>query len=194
MSLITIRPGVTLRDDAAASFVRLERALGRQVDVNRTTESWSDQMQRYAAWLAYQNGTGPKTARALHPRDSLHVYKPDTDKGGTAWDTDERGGVLDEHGWIADVAGEPWHREYRISHDQHLHDTVRPYTEEDDMADTRSIITASAAGVKYELLRGSKRSISKAEWDAMRACEKQGGPKLAVATVPQATLDAIPGK
>lgn len=199
MSLVHVRAGVVLRDDAARSFRRLELDLGRRVDVNRTTETWDQQMQRHLAYLAYRAGTGPWAPYAVHPRDSNHVYKTTTDTGGTAWDTDERGATLVEHGWIADVAGEPWHREYRPHLDRHRFDpepantTATALYEEDEM-DTRSIITVSSKATKFELLRGSKRSIGKAEWDAMREVESAGGPKLAVAIVSQATLDAIPGK
>lgn len=65
-------------------------------------------------------------------------------------------------------------------------------SEDEEMA--RSIITKSSADVKFELGAGSKRSISQAEWAAMRAVEKAGGPTLAVGIVDQATLDGIPGK
>lgn len=81
--------------------------------------------------------------------------------------------------------------------------TVAPLvTQEDDMATTRSFITESAPAAKFELTPGRKRSISKAEWDALRALEgqaKQDNPadpafRMVVATVPKATLDGIPGK
>lgn len=205
MSLVTIRPGVAFRDDAAASFRRLERDLGRQADVNRTTDSYDLQLGLYNAYQAYLAGKGPWAPLALHPDKSNHVYKPATNTGGTAWDTDDRDAKLAEHGWIADVPTEPWHRDYIASRDQHRNDpapastptapaTHTPtYPQEEDM-DTRSIITQSVQAPKFELLRGSKRSISKAEWAAMRAVEEEGGPKLAVAIVPVSVLNGIPGK
>lgn len=66
-----------------------------------------------------------------------------------------------------------------------------PDQEDDTM---RSFITLNSNATKYELGIGSKRSISKAEWAAIRALESAGGPKVIVAYVDQATLDAIPGK
>lgn len=70
--------------------------------------------------------------------------------------------------------------------------TFTPINEEDDMA--RSFISTGTQAVKFELGVNSKRSISKAEWDAIRAVEAAGGPKVAVGIVSQAILDAIPGK
>lgn len=116
MSLITIRPGVQFRPDAAASFRRYEHALGRPADVNRTTSSYAVQDNLYRLRQA-----GKYPYSVANPRTSNHVYRSDTD-GGNAWDTDERGPLLDEHGWLATVKGEPWHREYHQDHDQHLHD------------------------------------------------------------------------
>lgn len=126
MSLITIRPGVVLRPDAAASFRRYERALGRPADVNRTTSSFAVQENLYRLRQA-----GKYPYSVANPRTSNHVYRSDSD-GGNAWDTDERGPLLDEHGWLATVKGEPWHREYHRDHDQHINDP-EPNNQEDDM-------------------------------------------------------------
>lgn len=185
MTLVTIRPGVVFDAPAAASFMRYEAALGRQADVNRTTVPYSVQLELYRQYLA-----GRYPYLVLHPDRSEHVYRGPGD-GGNAWDTDERGPLLDDHGWKITNRAEGWHREYFPEHDKHIPTTT--YEEEEDM-DTRSIITKSAQDVKFELLRGRKRSISKAEWDAMRAVESAGGPKLAVAIMSQKQLDAIPGQ
>lgn len=81
--------------------------------------------------------------------------------------------------------------------------TVAPLvTQEDDMTSTRSFITESSAAPKFELTPGRKRSISTAEWDALRALEGQAKKdtpadpafRMVVAIVPKSTLDGIPGK
>lgn len=134
MSLIRIRPGVQFRPDAAASFRRVEAEAGRLLDVNRTVVSYDEQATLYARRLR-----GQYPYPVAHPRYSNHVYRDDDD-GGNAWDTDERGDWLDEHGWIADVPGEPWHREYRPGRDRHRFDPTpttepadQPEEEEDEM-------------------------------------------------------------
>lgn len=124
MTLVTIRPGVAFQQPAAESFQRYEHALGRPADVNRTTVSWDAQMVKYRAYLAYLAG-GPWAPLALHPSKTKHVYRPDDPTSATAWDTDEHGDqLLEEHGWIADVADELWHREYRWWCDQHRHEGI----------------------------------------------------------------------
>lgn len=142
MTLVTVRPGVAFQADAAASFVRMEAQRGRRLDVNRTTVTWDEQMEPYRKYLAYKNGTGPAAPLALHPSKTKHVYRPGDPLSATAWDTDERGAWLDENGWMADVAGEPWHREYRRARDKHFgqvagngsdaFDPEQPNPEEDD--------------------------------------------------------------
>lgn len=134
MTLIQLRENVAFRPEAAASFLRVEKEAGRPVDVNRTTDSREGQMELYDAYQAYLNG-GAWAALALHPDRTLHVYREDDPSSATAWDTDERGNWLDRHGWIADVPGEPWHREYRAHLDQHRNDTAPavPDLKEGDM-------------------------------------------------------------
>jgi hypothetical protein len=186
MSLVTIRPGVAFDAPAAASFQRIEAALGRRADVNRTTVPYQEQLDLWQAWDA-----GKYPHFVLHPKYSEHVYRAPGD-GGNAWDTDERGQILEDHGWLLTNSSEPWHREYFIEHDNHL--TPVTYEEEEEDMDTRSIIGLSVQAPKFELLRGRKRSISKAEWAAMRKVEAAGGPKLCIGYVTKAELDAIPGK
>lgn len=121
MTLDIIRPGVAFRSDAAASFRRMETQQKRRLDVNRSTASEAEQMVFYTDYQAYLNG-GAWAVLALHPSKTLHVYREDDERSATAWDTDERGDFLEENGWIADVRGEPWHREYRAHLDQHRND------------------------------------------------------------------------
>lgn len=159
MALVQIRPGVAFRADAAASFRRLEAAAGRPLDVNRTTESGELQQRARDAYLAYLDG-GPWAPLALDPDDSLHVYREDDDDSATAWDTDERGAWIEEHGWIADVPGEPWHREYRRSRDKHRNTpTPTPTTntlgEEPMMIRIKGKAGARRGGL-YVVLAGAK--------------------------------------
>ncbi|MDF2826861.1 MAG: peptidase family [Mycobacterium sp.] len=107
---------VQFRPDAAASFRRMEAQQGRRLDVNRTVVPYGVQMDLYRK---RQRGEYPYPV--AHPDYSNHVYRSDTD-GGNAWDTDERGDWLEDNGWIADVAGEDWHREYRPNRDNHRND------------------------------------------------------------------------
>lgn len=119
MTLVTLRAGVSFQADAAASFARMEADCGRRLDTNRTTSSWDEQMSLYVAYWNYRKGIGPWAPLALHPSATLHVYRPGDPRSATAWDTDERGDWMNAYGWIADVPGEPWHREYRAWRDTH---------------------------------------------------------------------------
>lgn len=122
---------VQFRPDAAASFLRLERRLGRKADVNRTVVPYEVQAALYAQWLA-----GKYPYPVAHPDYSNHVYRSDWN-GGNAWDSDERNYDLwDEYGWVPTVKGEPWHFEYKPARDQHRFDpepTPEPEEEDTDM-------------------------------------------------------------
>lgn len=108
---------VQFRPDAAASFRRVERDAGRRASVNRTVVAYDVQMDLYKLRQA-----GLYPFPVAHPDYSNHVYRSDTD-GGNAWDTEERGDWLDEHGWIAVIEEEePWHREYQPWRDKHIND------------------------------------------------------------------------
>lgn len=70
---------------------------------------------------------------------------------------------------------------------------ARPITPpEEEEEDTMKIITDSAAGVKYELRNGRKRSIGQAEWRALRKLEG-AGMELHVAIIAAKDIAAIPG-
>ncbi|WP_433674818.1 hypothetical protein [Microbacterium gorillae] len=117
---------------AAASVHRVDRALGRPLDINEAGRTWAQQM---VFWQTYQRDGYPI---ALHPdTPSIHQL-------GNAIDTDDsdRAALLNEHGWVqtvyrGGVLVEPWHFEYDVSRDQHVNDPEptaairRP--EEDDM-------------------------------------------------------------
>ncbi len=115
-TLATVRPGVTLQAEAAASLARVEARLGRLLDINRTIASWDVQMRLYLAWMAFLGGVGPRVARALHPSKSKHVL-------GLAIDSDDGYdravvALLAEHGWIRTASDEPWHFDYIASRDR----------------------------------------------------------------------------
>lgn len=124
-TVTTIRPGVTFTPPAAASFRRVEHALGRHVGVNSTFRDWDRQMGMYRAWQAWVNGTGPRPphSRAVHPKYSIHCQ-------GNALDSDEWRtpgfiALAAEHGWIRTAAYDPTeqhHFEYQSWRDQHRYD------------------------------------------------------------------------
>lgn len=168
---------------AAASLRRVDRRLGRPLDVNSAGRTRDEQMQ---AFLAFKAGTG---ARALHPDSELAFHVR-----GRAVDTDDRLPWIREHGWIADIPGEPWHHEYRQRLDRFREagdDLALDDGEEE--VEMRTFITESAQAVKFELVSGRKRSIGQAEWQALRALQAQGMPMF-VAILPAATIRAIPGQ
>lgn len=146
MSLTVIREGVQFRPDAAASFRRYEARLGRQASVNRTVVPRAEQAALYALRLA-----GKYPYPVAHPDYSNHVYEDD-ERRGNAWDTEERGTLLDEYGWIADVPGEPWHREYRRAHDQHLNDPTPTEKEESDPMGLRIISSPYYRAAGYQVI------------------------------------------
>lgn len=101
-----------LRAGAAASVRRLDVILGRPLDINRAYASYDEQMTKYLAYVAYQNGRGSWAPLALHPNYSWHCK-------GLAIDTDDRLPYFREHGWLFEVRGEPWHGQYYTSLDRH---------------------------------------------------------------------------
>ncbi|OJU42014.1 MAG: hypothetical protein BGN97_04460 [Microbacterium sp. 69-10] len=154
MSLVVIRPGVQFRPDAAASFRRYEARIGRQADVNRTVVSYAEQDELYKLRQA-----GKYPYPVANPRVSDHVYRSDTD-GGNAWDTDERGALLDEYGWVAEFPDvEPWHRVYHPARDQHRGEPAPAgtTTQEDDMYDDHKhaqVLTAARPIKLYKMGTG----------------------------------------
>lgn len=140
--VVTIREGVTFTRPAAASFRRLERALGRHADVNSTYRDWDLQMRMHRNWLAWVAGTGPRPAhsRALHPKYSRHTSGLALDSDD--WRTPGFIALAAEHGWIRTAAADPTERhhfEYQWWRDQHRNDPEpapepeQPEEDEDDM-------------------------------------------------------------
>lgn len=115
-TLVTVRPGVTLEQSAAASFVRVESVAGR-IDVNSSYRDWDEQ---YQLWLAYKNGSG---VLALHPDKSMHCK-------GLAIDTSSVSVMraVEAYGWRSTVPTEDWHFDYFPNLDQHYGETPSPAT------------------------------------------------------------------
>lgn len=116
-----------LRADAAASVLRIDQQLGRLADVNDAGRSAAQADANYAAWVAYQNGTGPRAPYALPASRSVHCL-------GLAVDSDDwydpaAAAVWRANGWRQTARyphdkkrDEPWHGEYDADRDQHLTD------------------------------------------------------------------------
>lgn len=120
MALVTIRPGVTFRDDAGASFRRLEAEVGT-IPCNSTWRDPELQLRMHLASVAYENGTGPYPGHswAAHPDDSQHCK-------GLAFDANRAYSIRAaawRHGWRwVTRANEEHHLEYRWWLDEHLDD------------------------------------------------------------------------
>jgi hypothetical protein len=128
-NLVTIRPGVTLDQPAAASFLRVEAVAGH-VDVNSSYRDWDLQ---YKLWEAWRNGSG---VLALHPDRSMHCK-------GLAIDTDDVSLMrsMGDYGWRGTVPDEDWHFDYFPQLDKFYGQVAvedsRPFDpskEDDDMA------------------------------------------------------------
>ena len=112
-TLVTVRPGVTLAPDAAASFRRVEARAGRPIDVNDSYRDYDAQMEKYRAYQRYLAG-GPWAPRALHPDLSMHCK-------GLAIDSDDHAlmRAAREDGWRDTAHDEPWHFDYFRDLDRH---------------------------------------------------------------------------
>lgn len=134
--IVTLRPGVQFTPEAAASFRRLEKEIGRPVDVNSTYRDWDTQMGMYLAWTAWVNGRGPKPwhSRAVHPYYSIHCQGNALDSDD--WRTPGFNAIAARHGWIRTAAWDPTeqhHFEYQSWNDRHRFDPAPAGTEEDIM-------------------------------------------------------------
>jgi hypothetical protein len=130
-----LRPGVGFTPRAAASFARVEAALGRHVQTNSTYRDYDKQMGMYRAWNAYANGTGPRPphSRAVHPDYSIHCRGEAVDTN--EWTSPAFRALMADHGWIRTAAWDPTeqhHFEYQVQYDRHLNDPA-PTSEEDEL-------------------------------------------------------------
>lgn len=133
--MVTIRAGLSLDRPAAESWVRMERAKGSQLDVNRSTVSRVEQFKFYNAYRAYLNG-GPWAPLALHPDESWHC-----EPRARAVDTDDDKWIRDhpEHGWRFVVRSEKWHAQYYPHWDYYLNTPLYPNTGESTTANEMEI-------------------------------------------------------
>lgn len=111
-TLVTLRPGVTLEAEAAASWARMEAERGAELDTNSTYRDYDEQAKArraYLAYVAYLNGGpwAPWAPLALDPDESWHCL-------GLAVDTDDDEWVRahPQFGWRFVVSSERWHAQY----------------------------------------------------------------------------------
>lgn len=125
---------------AAASLRRIDRQLGRLADINEAGRSPEKADENYRAWIAYSTGKGPKAAYALPASKSVHCIGLAADSDD--WYNAEAAAIWRDNGWVQTALypndpkrNEPWHGEYRIARDNHLHDPdpTTDSTQEDDM-------------------------------------------------------------
>lgn len=114
-ALITLRLGLTLEAEAAASWARMEAERGAPLDVNRSTVSRAAQQIVRDAYLAHLRG-GPWAPLALDPDDSWHCLPR-----ARAVDTDDDAWIRahPDHGWRFVVKDEKWHAQYYPELDRH---------------------------------------------------------------------------
>lgn len=120
-------------DAAAASIRRMDKQLGRPVQITEAGRSGADADANYARYLAYLDG-GPWAPLALPASKSVHCQ-------GDATDSNDARAPWETNGWVQtarypDDRDEPWHREYRIDRDQHLNDTT---PQEEEMMEAKLI-------------------------------------------------------
>lgn len=166
-----------LNDAPARSIARIDRALGRLLQISEAGRSFFQQEQFYKAWL---NGTG---------NYALSPYAPSIHQVGDAIDTDDwvyHTVLLNEHGWFQTVfwpdgsIRERWHFEYDAKRDQHINDAEpaavkKEESEEDDMPITILEIQGDSQAAKslYDVRTGRAiRGISKDENSSFRAAGK----------------------
>lgn len=113
----------------AASLRRIDAQLGRPADINDAWRSPEQADRNRAAWVAYQNGTGPVAPYALDRWGSIHCrgYAGDSDD----WYDPEAAAVWQRNGWrqtalypVGDRRREEWHGEYDEDLDEFLGQTA----------------------------------------------------------------------
>lgn len=107
-----------LADAAAASLHRVDARLGRPVDINEAGRTRARQQE---LWNLYYYPNGTVRPASQRPSWLGRPAKPGTSRHetGMAIDTDDRISWIGQHGWVANVAGEPWHFEYFPARDQY---------------------------------------------------------------------------
>lgn len=169
-----------LRADAAASLLRVDRALGHPIDINDAGRTNAEQWEM---WRKYGS------PRAAYPGTSTH-------ETGIAIDTDERPiALLAEHGWYRPFDFEPWHFKYVPANDRHRNDPApASTTREDDTMFPIIYAKASNAGTVYEIKGGRKRALTAVEWKIIKAAYAAAGEKVPYArgTVTAAEIKGLP--
>lgn len=114
------------------SIHRIDKQLGRLLDINSAWRDPIEQQRLYDAYRRYVNGTGPWAPIALTPEQSVHC-------DGEAIDTDDNNAamtrILNDNGWFhtvfrGGVLVEPWHYEYDFKRDKYF--TGSPAGEEEE--------------------------------------------------------------
>lgn len=125
-TLTVLRPNLILEQEAAASWARMERERGRELDVNRSTVDRGAQMELY---LDYKEGRS--NVLALHPDESWHCYPR-----ARAVDTDDDVWIRNhpDHGWRFVVRSERWHAQYYPELDKYRGTGNPANTKEKNMA------------------------------------------------------------
>lgn len=100
--------------EAAYSIHRVDAAIGHQLQITEAGRTWDQQKAHRDRYEAYVNG-GPWAPYAAKPGTSPHEF-------GNAIDTNERTGVLLDHGWRRPLSFEPWHFVYNWNLDNHRHE------------------------------------------------------------------------
>jgi hypothetical protein len=135
MTLVTIAPGQELAPEAAASYARA-RAAGAPPGVTSSTRTRAQQASLYAAYRAGGAlASLPGTSDHEEPR-ARALDLPEPARSWPRWP---------EFGWVR-TNGEPWHRVYLTSADQHLNDST-PTESEPDMVIYRSTAPGNRFGV-----------------------------------------------
>lgn len=172
MGVTTLRPGLTLENEAAASWARMEHKKGSRLDVNRSTVPRAIQLSMFNAWNDWVAGRGPKPphGRAIHPDYSWHC-----EPRARAVDTDDDAWIRNhpEYGWRFVVNDEKWHAQYYPELDK-FRGTGFPAgneTEDEDEMPITILERKNSALTKslYDVKKGRAiRAISKDENTAFR--------------------------
>jgi hypothetical protein len=186
---------------AAESIFRLDKAVGRPVDINSAYRDWNEQWKAYRAWdkyRTYANGGpwAPWAPLALHPDASWHCK-------GMAIDTDDRWLIFGEHGWRFVVPSEPWHAQYYYGYDKHSHEGLPaggggvplpippkpspepvPIMEDDDMNPIYRQKIGTNGVYAVDTITGKSRLLTSSEWNVVKLAYEAAKRPVPFARVP----------
>lgn len=195
-TLVTVRAGLTLTPGAAASWVRMETELGRQLDVNRSYASWDVQYRYWVDWTTFSanprawraaNPGKPDPPLALHPSQSWHCL-------GLAVDTDDDRVVraMPAYGWRFVVLSERWHAQYYAHLDRYRGQrpaggTSKPLPTPTQKDDSMELITyKTAAGDRVYLRLDVSEAYRETKAEAVAWNAARGGIRHTPLTLSQA--------